>query len=316
MREKPYSTKGRSMVAIKLKSLDKQIVVIFGASSGIGRLAALRFAEKGAHLTIVGRKEEALESLLEEITVKGGKAIAFKADTTKFEEVKKVAEKTVQYYGRIDTWVHVAGVGIYSRFIDLSPQEFKQAVDVNLLGQVHGAMAALPYLRKNLQGSALIHISSIAAEIGLPFQSAYSAAKQGVKGFLDVLRLELQHDMIPISVTNIMPAAINTPFFSHAFTKLGVLPRAFPPVYPPEKVVEIILKSAIVPTKNIVVGRMAKWMVIFKKIMPAMMNLFLLKKGFTLQMSQELKKVDEPSELFQPNTQDARIYGGFKTKDA
>src|SRR5690606_26156298 len=143
-------------------------------------------------------------------------------------------------FGRIDTWVHVAAVSLYATVEDTTLAEFRQILDVNLMGQVHGAKAALPYLRREGRG-ALIHVSSIEAIRALPYQGAYAASKHGVKGFIESLRMELKHEGLPISVTNVMPASINTPLFDHARTKIGTKPKGLPPIYQPEVVVEAIV---------------------------------------------------------------------------
>src|SRR5215212_3136174 len=162
---------------MQLKPIEQQVVVLMGASSGIGRETALRFAERGAKVVVSARSEKGLASLVEEIQDKGGEAIAIPADVSEFERV----------------------------------------VDVNLMGQVYGAMAALPHIKREGVG-ALIHVSSMGAKRSIPLQSAYCASKHGIDGFLESLRVELQHEKLPISVTQVMPATINTPLFDKART--------------------------------------------------------------------------------------------------
>src|SRR5215203_627771 len=217
---------------MRLKAIDEQVVVLMGASSGIGRESALRFARKGAKVVVSARGEEGLNSLVQEIRDKGGEATYVVADTSDFEQVKAVAERAVEEYGRLDTWVHLAAVGLFATFEETTPEEFARVVDVNLMGQVYGGMAALPHLKREGRG-ALIHVSSVEAKRSLPFHSAYGASKHGIDGFLEALRVELKHEGWPIGVTQLLPATINTPFFDKARTKLGVKPVAPPPIYQP-----------------------------------------------------------------------------------
>lgn len=298
------------MAKIQLKPVNEQIVVVFGASSGIGRATAKRFASRKATVVAVGRDKAALDALVHEIESASGHAVAMIADTAIFQEVKSVADETVRCFGRIDTWVHVAGTGIYSRFADMQPEEFERSIHVNLMGQVYGAMAALPHLRKNGRG-ALIHVSSVESQIGLPFQSAYASAKHGMKGFLDVLWLELKHDKVPVSLTNIMPATIDTPFFSNSMTKLGFKPRAMPPVYQPEQVAEAIVHAAESPRRNIVVGAAGHVLIWMKRLLPGVIDFMLLKTAFKGQLSKEKKMPYAPSSFYAPDTHDPRIHGGW-----
>src|ERR671926_1489745 len=182
------------------KPVEEQVVVVMGASSGIGRHTALRFATSGAKVVASARGEQGLNSLVEEIRHDGAEAVAVPVDVVEFEQVKAVADRAVQEYGRLDTWVHLAAVGLYATFEQTTPEEFARVIDVNLMGQVYGAMAALPHLKREGRG-ALIHISSMGAMRSIPLQRAYSASKHGIDGFLESLRVELQREKLPISVT-------------------------------------------------------------------------------------------------------------------
>src|ERR671932_530928 len=157
---------------MRLKPVEEQVVVLMGASSGIGRETALRFAERGAKVVVSARSKEGLNSLVDEIRGNGGQATAVLTEVTDFEQVKGVAERAVEEYGRLDTWVHLAAVGLFATFEDTTPDEFARVVDVNLMGQVYGAMAALPHIKRE-GGGALIHVSSMGAKRSIPLQSAY-----------------------------------------------------------------------------------------------------------------------------------------------
>ncbi len=207
------------MAKIQLKPINEQVVIVCGASSGIGRETALRFAREGARVVAAARSEPGLTSLVEEIRGAGGEAMAIPCDVADFAQVKAVADGAVAAYGRLDTWVHCAAVIVIGEFEKTTPEEFKRVVEVDLVGQAYGAMAALPYLKREGRG-ALIHISSIEAKRAFPLHSAYTAAKHGVHGMLESLRVELAHEGTPISITEIMPATINTPLFTKAKNKM------------------------------------------------------------------------------------------------
>ncbi len=295
---------------MQLKPIAQQVVVVVGASSGIGRETALRFAKHGANVVVAARSEPGLASLVDEIRRAGGEATAITADVAEFAQVQAVADRAVQEYGRIDTWVQLASVAVWGTFEQTTPAEFKRIIDVNLTGQAYGAMAALPHLRREGRG-ALIHISSVEAKLPLPLQSAYSASKHGMVGFLDALRLELQHEGIPISVTNVMPSSINTPFFNKAGTKLGVLPRPLPPMYQPQLVADAILYAAEHPARDLIVGGAGKAGIMTRHLSPRLMDAFLRLTAFTLQRTDAPKSENAPHNLFYPVEGYDRVAGDF-----
>ena len=295
---------------MQLKPIQDQVVVIIGASSGIGRAAALQFARRGAKVVVSGRSIEGLTTLLNEIEQQGGTAIAVPGDTADFEQMKAVADKTVEYFGRLDTWVHAAATSVFATFDKITPEEFKRVIDVNLTGQAFGAMAALPHLKREGRG-ALIHISSVEARRSIPYQSPYSASKHGIEGFLDAMRLELIHEGWDISVTNVMPSVINTPFYNKGRTKLGVKPTGFPPYYQPDLVAEAILHVAEHPTRDIIVGDVGKIADVLQRLSPALMDAMLLAISFKGQLTNEPKSEDAPNNLFEPISGYDRVEGDF-----
>ena len=143
------------MTTVHLKPAEEQVVALMGASSGIGREAALRFAKRGAKVVVSARGEEGLDSLAEEMRREGGEATPVVADTSDFEQVKAVVDRAVEEYGRLDTWVHLAAVGLFATFEQTTPEEFERVIDVNLMGQVYGAMAALPHIKRNTAGERI-----------------------------------------------------------------------------------------------------------------------------------------------------------------
>lgn len=295
---------------MKLKPVGDQVVALMGASSGIGRETARRFAARGAKVVVAARNAEGLDSLVGEIQSKGGKATAVVADVTDFEQVKAMADRAVEEYGRLDTWVHLSGVSIFAPFDETTPEEFRRVIEVDLVGQAYGAMAALPHIKREGRG-ALVHVSSVVGRRAVPLQSAYSAAKYGVYGMLESLRVELRRDGWPIGVTNVMPAAINTPFFDKARTKLGVKPKGFPPMYEPGIVAETILYAAEKAPRDIVAGGAAKGMIFTQRLSPRLMDLLMQHGAFGTQMTDEPKDASAPDALFSP-VDDNRAQAGFE----
>ncbi|PSB26703.1 SDR family oxidoreductase [Stenomitos frigidus] len=295
---------------MQLKRIEQQVVAIVGASSGIGREAALRFAARGAKVVVAARSEPGLASLVNEIHQLGGDATAITADVSEYEQVKVIADKTVATYGRLDTWVHSSATAIVAPFEQVTPEEFKRVIDVTLMGQVYGAMVALPHLKREGQG-ALIHISSMEGRRALPLQSSYSSAKHGVEGFLESLRVELQHEGSAVSVTSIKPAVINTPFYNNALTKLGVKPTGLPPYYAPSLVTDAVLYTAEHPTRDFIVGDVGKILDILQRLSPALVDSFLVLAGFQGQQTNELKSADAPNNLYEPVPENDRVEGDF-----
>ena len=294
---------------IKLKPIGVQVAVIFGASSGIGRLAALEFARRGAKVTVSARSEEGLKSLVEEIEADGGEAFYVVADAAEFEQVKAVADKTIERYGRIDTWIHSAATFIFSTVEKTEPEEYKRLIEVNLLGQIYGAKAALPHLKE--KGGALIHLSSVEAFRTAPKQSAYGASKHGIHGFLQVLRVELAHDQIPVSITEILPASINTPIYDKGRNKMPFKPRPVPPIYHPQIVVDTILYAAENPISEIIAGASGVGVELAEKFSPRLADFFSGTIGYVGQNSDEKSDGDFAGSLFEPISGFDTVEGRF-----
>jgi NAD(P)-dependent dehydrogenase (short-subunit alcohol dehydrogenase family) len=292
---------------VQLKPVSEQVVVVMGASSGIGRATALRFAEEGAKVVVAARGKPGLRSLVTEIENGGGTATAVVADVADAVQVQAVADRAVAVCGRIDTWVHMAGVLLVAGFDDTTPEEFARVLQVNLLGQVHGAKAALPHLRR--EGGAFISMSSMGSQRGIPLQSAYCSSKHGIDGFLESLRVELQRDGVPISVTQIMPGTINTPLFDNARTKMGVKPVAPPPAYPARVVAGAIVHAAAHPVRDLVVGGSAKALITVEKFAPRLLDTLLRRVGYELHDTGERKPADAPDNLDAPLTSTDTVEG-------
>lgn len=298
------------MTDIQLKPIQQQVVAVVGASSGIGRSSALEFAKRGAKLAVAARTQSGLSSLVDEINQFGGEAIAIPADVASFEQVQTIADKTVEHYGRLDTWVHLAATSVFAPFEKVTPEEFRRVIEVNLMGQVYGAMVALPHLRREGRG-ALIHVSSVEARRSLPLQSSYSCSKHGIEGFLDSLRVELQHEGVPISVTNVMPATINTPFYNKGLTKLGVKPTGVPPYYQPELVAKAILHVSEHPTRDIIVGDVGRTLDLLQKLSPQFVDWMLNLIAVEGQKTNTVKYETDPNNLYEPIEGYDRAEGDF-----
>ena len=295
---------------MKLKPIHEQVVVVVGANSGIGRETALQFAERGAQVVAAGRSLPALTELVREIESGGGEATAYAADVSQFEQVQALADHAVERYGRIDTWVHAAAVSLYAPFQQTKPEEFRRVIEVNLIGQAFGAMAAVPQL-KRAGGGALIHIGSVESKRSFPLHSAYAASKHGMIGFIDALRVELMHDRLPISVTTILPAGINTPFFDKSLTRIGVKPRPSPPVYEPSLVAGAILHAAEHPIREIYVGGAGKSMEWLHLLSPNLTDRLLSRLGYWPQLTNQPKSDQAPSNLYEHMEGYDQVQGTF-----
>lgn len=296
------------MAKPSLRPIHDQVVVITGASSGIGRATALQFAARGASVVAIARNEDALDTLVAEIERRGGVAHKIVADVSQWPQVEAAAADVVSRFGRIDTWVNNAGVALYATVEAADVAEMQRVIDVNLMGQIHGVKAALPYLKGERRG-AILNVASALATRSVPLQAAYCAAKHGVKGFTESLRLELDRAHSGISVTLIVPSSIDTPLFEHARTKLGVEPRPIPPVYEPDVVAEAIVYAAEHRLRKVTVGGGGKALELMQRVSPKLVDAYwrLGARGFKQQ------KTDQPDRgrdnLFEPVPELGRVEG-------
>ena len=239
-------------MTLHLKPLADQVMVITGASSGIGLVTAREAARAGARVVLAARNETDLRHAVDGIRRDGGRGAYVVADVANREEVDRIAEEAIRQFGRIDTWVNNAAVSMYGRIVDVSIDDMRRQMDVNYWGQVYGSLAAVRHLRAH--GGALINVGSALSDRAIPLQGNYCAAKHALKGFTDALRMELEEAGVPIAVTLVKPASIDTPFFDKAKTYLGVEPQPVPPVYAPEVVSDVILAAAQTPTREVIAG--------------------------------------------------------------
>lgn len=284
------------MTKIRLKKLREQTLVLTGASSGIGLVTARMAARRGARLVLAARSGEELQQLEREITSQGGQAIHIVADVGKEEEVQRIAEAAKQRFGGFDTWINNAGITMFGRLLDLSMQDARQLFETNFWGIVYGSLAAVPELAK--YGGALINLGSVVSDRAFPLQGMYSASKHAVKGFTDALRVELEHDHLPVSVTLIKPTSIATPLNRHAKNYLPVEPTLPPPVYAPENVAEAILHSAEHPQREVPVGGASAAMSTAAALSPTLMDKFQARMSFQQQQTKQPASGDRDRSLY------------------
>jgi short-subunit dehydrogenase len=281
-------------MTIKLKPLDEQVMVITGASSGIGLVTARSAAAKGAKVMLVARSEEELGTIVREINESGGTAAFVAADVADPEAMTGVAAKTRAQFGRIDTWINNAGVAIYAKLLHTPEDEHQRLFQTNYFGVVHGCLAAVPVLKDD--GGALITVASIASDIGSPMMGAYSASKHAVKAYVQALRIELKEMAPAISVTLIKPAGIDTPIAQHAANHEGGEAQIPPPVYDPQLVADAILDCAVHPRREITVGGAGRAQVLFAEHFPALFEW--LAPSATKGLTDDSKPQPKPSNLF------------------
>ena len=243
---------------LKLKPLSEQVVVITGASSGIGLATAKLAAERGARVVLAARSREALASAVDQINQAAGpdRASFIEADVGNHEDHEKIAAFAVGRYGRIDTWVNNAGVLVFGKLEELSEADMRQLFEINFWGTVHGSLVATRHLR--VEGGALINVGSLESDRGLPLQGIYAASKHAVKGFTEALRMELQAEGAPISVTLVKPGTIATPLPQHARVTGDKEPQFPPPLYSAEEAARVILSAAEKPMREAYVGGAAR----------------------------------------------------------
>lgn len=259
---------------VKLKPLSEQVIVITGASSGIGLAAARRAGTAGAAVVLNSRNEEALRKLCDEINAEGGRAHAVAGDVGDPEDVAKLARAAVARFGRVDTWINDAGVGLYGDLADTPAEDHERLFRTNYFGVVNGSLEAAKLFRTQPDGGAIINVGSVLCDVAVPQMGAYAASKHAVKGFTDALRMELRREGTPVSVTLIKPASVSSPFVDHARNYLESAARMPAPVYAPEVVADAILHAAQHPVRELTVGSGGGQMVLAGTVAPGLADRF------------------------------------------
>ena len=256
---------------MKLRPLSQQVIVITGASSGIGLATAERAAREGARVVLAARSVAVLQRIASAIKSSGGNATAAPVDVSNSGQLEQVARLAVETYGRIDTWINNAGVSIYGRLDEVSDEDSRRLFDVNFWGVVYGSLTALRHLRTNPHGGAIINVGSEVSEAVIPLQGMYSASKHAVKGFTDALRVEVEEvDKAPISITLVQPTAVDTPYPHHAKNYMNQEPKLPSPMIDPGDVSQAILGAATTPIRHVHVGMMSKINTAIARVAPAL----------------------------------------------
>lgn len=284
-------------MTLSLKPVSEQVIVVTGASSGIGLATAWLAAARGARLVLAARSERTLNQVVKRIRSAGGDAICVVADVSRRADLERVAQAAIEQFGAIHSWVNNAGVSVYGRLEEVTEEDARRIFDVNFWGVVNGSMVALPYLRR--RGGALINVGSEVSEAVAPLQGIYSASKHAVKGYTDALRVELLAEPEPrVSITLIQPTAVDTPFPQHARNYMVEEPQLPSPQIDPNVVADAILKAAQTPERDVKVGSMAVLKTATAKLAPSLGDKLATK--LIEQQKSELSPRDPEGTLYKP----------------
>src|SRR4051794_2799727 len=277
-----------------------QVVVVTGASAGIGRATAVAFAARGAKVALLARGRTGLEAAAEEVRRAGGTPLVLPVDVADASAVEVAAERAESELGAIDVWVNSAFTSVFARFDDISAEEFRRATEVTYLGFVHGTQAALRRMRPRDRG-VIVQVGSSLAYRGIPLQSAYCGAKHAIQGFTEALRCELLHECSGVRVTMVQLPAVNTPQFTWVLTRLPRQAQPVPPIYQPEVAARGVLKAIDHP------GRRARWVglstagtILANRVAGGLLDRYLARTGFSSQQTGEPRDPDQPVNLWEP----------------
>jgi len=294
------------------KPLSEQVVVVTGASTGLGRAIARGAGRRGAKVVLAARNEEALANGVREVEQAGSEALAVPTDVADFEQVQRLVARAVDRFGRIDTFVANAIVTVYAEVERLEPEELRRVMDVNFFGVVYGLWAALPQLRRSR--GTFLHVSSALAYRGIPLQGAYCASKAAARNLLESARVELQKAGDDVAVSLVLPGAINTPQFDRDRQKIGLQPQPVPPIYEPEPFAEAVLHCCEHPIRELPIGWGAQKLLWSQKLAPRAGDWMLRRMGWTGQHTSDPKPVDSPDNLFETLPGDPGARGRFSDR--
>ncbi len=289
------------------------MVVITGASAGIGRATAVRFGRAGDQVALLARGESGLVGAAREVEAAGGRALIIPTDVADDAQVEAAAERVERELGPIDVWINCAMVTIFSPVIDITAAEFRRATEVTYLGTVHGTLAALKRMRPRNRGH-IVQVGSALAYRAIPLQAPYCAAKFAIRGFTDALRVELMHDGCNIGLTMVQLSGFNTPQFLWGRTHLTRRPQPVPPVFQPQVAAQGIFFAARSRRREVWVGFPAVKVILGNRLMPWLADRVLAKQGYSGQITDRPLDADRPDNLFTPVSGDFGIDGPYTDK--
>lgn len=278
-----------------------QVVVVTGASGGIGRATAQAFGARGAKVALVARGEAGLAGAVKDVEAGGGQALAIPTDVADHDAVDAAADQAEEAFGPIDVWVNVAFTSVFARFTDIRPEEYKRVTEVNYLGYIYATMAALKRMLPRDSGT-IVQVGSTLAYRGIPLQTAYCGSKHAIQGFHEALRCELLHDRSNVAVTMVQMPAVNTPQFDWVLSRLPKHAQPVPPIYQPELAARGVLYAADHPRRREYwVGESTMVTLAANAIIPGVLDRYLARTGFKSQQTDEPPKDPEsPANLWEP----------------
>lgn len=287
-----------------------EVVVVTGASAGVGRATAREFGKRGARIGLLARNPDGLDGARKEVEALGGKAIAIPTDVADPGAVEAAAEKVEEEFGPIDVWVNDAMTTVFGEFKNVTPEEFRRGTEVTYLGAVYGTMAALERMLPRDRGT-IVQVGSALSYRAIPLQSVYCGAKHGMRGFTDSVRTELMHDGSNVHITMVQLPGLNTPQFDHCETKMPNHPQPVPPIYQPEIAADAIYWAAHHRRREIYVGASSAITIIGNKLAPWLGDIYLARTAYSGQQTDETVGPDRPSNLFEPVPGDRGAHGSF-----
>jgi NADP-dependent 3-hydroxy acid dehydrogenase YdfG len=286
------------------------IVVITGASAGVGRATAVAFARRGYNVGLIARGHDGLEGARHDVEAAGGRALVLPVDVADADSVFAAADQVVSEWGQIDVWINAAMATIFAPVNDIKPDEFRRVTEVTYLGQVYGTMAALQHMRQSNRGT-IVQVGSALSYRAIPLQSAYCGAKFAIRGFTDALRSELKHDKSRVRLTMVQLPAVNTPQFDWARSRLPKRLQPVPPIFQPAAIAREIFRAAREAPRELWIGRSALKAIIGTMLLPRLGDRILAHEGYDGQMTAEPAAPDRPDNLFQPVSGDPGPRGRF-----